>query len=759
MVLNHRYQVEHVFNDKGGMGLIYRALDLNLRGNVILKKSRFVDEQSRSAFEREARLLYGLRHNALPRVIDYFLTDDGGQFFVMEFIPGKDLSEMLSERIESGEGPFPLDEVLLWGDQLLDSLHYLHMHKPPIIHRDIKPQNLKLMPDGQIILLDFGLAKGAVSGMTFGGASIQGYTPNYAPLEQMRGSGTDARSDLYSLAVTMHCLLTGQMPPDPVSRAIETLSAQPDPLRPVHEINPAIPLIVSDLLERASSLNQNERPANAKAMRVELQKARKEISLVASQVKVQEVPEAKVVEAPEANPPQAELEAKPTQAAPEAEASTTAESPPAVRAITVADYVSQPTNGFQPAPEPAEQRADAASNTVPREAAENRGEASPTHLKAEAPDRAPAQAPEPLTNEKPNPVSPPAPEPPRAKVPGLLPRLKAAQQQGENRPTSLIVIEHKGEGKNQPESPKAPPAEKAAPAATPSADEKPNRREAEAAPAKTRPAPPTPTINDKPREKAPPADFTSVPSHFTHAFATPAGMRSYAETLGFGQRLEMHVIPGGDFLMGSPERRGYADEYPQHRVTLSPFYIGKYPVTQAQWEAVMRFNPSNFVGPNLPVDCVTWDEAVEFCRRLSYATARVYRLPTEAEWEYACRAGTQTKFNYGDEEEFLVHHAWCLNNASNQTQPVGLKKPNGWGLYDMHGNVWEWCQDWYASDYYQHSPSVNPHGPAQGASRVQRGGSWYSLPNYCRSAGRSNHQPDQRDALVGFRVACEAKTT
>jgi len=219
----------------------------------------------------------------------------------------------------------------------------------------------------------------------------------------------------------------------------------------------------------------------------------------------------------------------------------------------------------------------------------------------------------------------------------------------------------------------------------------------------------------------------------------------------------MHAIPGGEYLMGSPDQRGYAEEYQQHRVTLSPFYIGKYPITQSQWRAVMRTNPSHFIGANHPVDSVTWDEAIEFCRRLSYATNRIYRLPTEAEWEFACRAATFTQFNYGDEEELLSQYAWSLANSGNHTHPVGEKKPNGWGLYDMHGNVWEWCQDWYAADYYHHSPNVNPPGPSNGLSRVLRGGSWYSLPNYCRSAGRSNHQPDLRDPLVGFRVVGEIK--
>ena len=254
-------------------------------------------------------------------------------------------------------------------------------------------------------------------------------------------------------------------------------------------------------------------------------------------------------------------------------------------------------------------------------------------------------------------------------------------------------------------------------------------------------------------------DLTGVLANPNIGAVTPKGMRSFTEIIALNVRMEMHAIPGGEFLMGSPEKRGYADEYPQHRVTLSAFYIGKYPITQAQWRAVMRTNPSHFNGNNHPVDSITWDEAVEFCRRLSYATNRNYRLPTEAEWEFACRAGTTTLYNYGDEEDLVMQYAWCLPNSGNHTHPVGEKKPNGWGLYDMHGNVWEWCQDWYGGDYYQYSPNVNPAGPTKGTSRVLRGGSWYSLPNYCRSAGRSNHQPELRDPLVGFRVVCDGKPT
>jgi formylglycine-generating enzyme required for sulfatase activity len=357
------------------------------------------------------------------------------------------------------------------------------------------------------------------------------------------------------------------------------------------------------------------------------------------------------------------------------------------------------------------------------------------------------------------------------------------------RPTSLFVIEHKDDGKRALGNERLSAAERnesllphaktglEAQSATPLGSDQALKRVGPGpypinAKPKLRPLMPQPTAL---RREAPLAHEVEKPSQgdvlpnidLTGVIATPnpttavtpKGMRSYTEVIALNVRMEMHAIPGGEFLMGSPEKQGYADEYPQHRATLSPFYIGKYPVTQSQWRAVMRTNPSHFNGPHHPVDSITWDEAFEYCRRLSYATGRIYRLPTEAEWEFACRAGMQTQFNYGDEEEFVVQYAWCLTNSGNHTHPVGEKKPNGWGLYDMHGNVWEWCHDWYAADYYQYSPKVNPFGPAKGSSRVLRGGSWYSLPNYCRNAGRSNHQPDQRDPLVGFRVVCEARNT
>src|SRR5215208_5457505 len=214
---------------RGGMGAVYKATDTRLRSTIALKETLVGGEMLLKAFEREAQLLAGLRHPALPRVSDHFI-DESGQFLVMEFIPGDDLATLLLKR----GSPFPFGDVLRWGDQLLDALDYLHSRQPPVIHRDIKPQNAKLTDRGEIILLDFGLAKGAAAQMSrvTSTGSIFGYTPHYAPLEQIQGAGTGARSDLYSLAATLHHLLAGSPPPDALTRAAATINEIADPLAP-----------------------------------------------------------------------------------------------------------------------------------------------------------------------------------------------------------------------------------------------------------------------------------------------------------------------------------------------------------------------------------------------------------------------------------------------------------------------------------------------------------------------------------------------
>lgn len=262
-VLQNRYRIVRSLG-QGGMGTVYEAIDERLDSTVALKETLFADERLRKQFEREARLLARVHHQALPRVSDHF-SEGEGQFLIMQFIPGDDFAEKFSQR----RTPFSAADVMNWADQLLDALDYLHTQEPPIIHRDIKPQNLKVTARGQIILLDFGLAKGQASEISrvTTSASIFGYTPNYAPLEQIQGLGTDARSDLYALAATLYHLVTGVKPPDALTRAASLVNGEPDPLQPAHEINSAVPPVLSNVLARAMAQNREQRFRDAAEMR------------------------------------------------------------------------------------------------------------------------------------------------------------------------------------------------------------------------------------------------------------------------------------------------------------------------------------------------------------------------------------------------------------------------------------------------------------------------------------------------------------
>jgi len=225
------------------------------------------------------------------------------------------------------------------------------------------------------------------------------------------------------------------------------------------------------------------------------------------------------------------------------------------------------------------------------------------------------------------------------------------------------------------------------------------------------------------------------------------------------------LLPAGQFWMGAPDTdlQAERDERQRHQVRITkPVWLAKYAVTQAEYQRVMGLNPSAYQqsGATAPVDSVSWNEAVEFCRKLSASSAeqaagRAYRLPTEAEWEYACRAGTETRYSFGDAVGELGDYAWHSGNSDWITHPVGLKKPNAWGLCDMHGNVWEWCGDWYEAAYYNSSPADDPRGPAGGSFRVARGGSWSGGASRCRSSCRNWVAPDHRGDGLGFRLAME----
>lgn len=527
-ILQNRYRVLRELGH-GGMGTVYEALDQRINCIVALKETNAGNiNDTRRAFEREASLLGNLRHPALPKVMDYF-SEGGGDFLVMEYIPGQDLAQLLELR----GCPFTQTEVLRFADDLLKVLEYLHGQQPPVLHRDIKPANLKLTDQGDIFLLDFGLAKGTAGQMAtlVTSRSVRGYTAVYASLEQIHGQGTDPRSDIYSLSATLYHLLTGVTPTDAPTRYTMIADEQPDPLQPLEQLNPQVSPGVAAVIHQALAINRRQRLATATDMRKALRKVAEEAEVIRQQRDEQ-------------------------------------------------------------------QRLNAAAATQ-----------------------------------------------------------------------SLMVDNSGAVGE----------------------DEKP---------------------------------------------------------------MGLIWIRPGQFLRGS--ETGDADEKPAQLVTLSNgFYMGRYAVTQAQWQAVMGNNPSHFEGDDLPVDQVSWNDAQTFIERLNEQDVRfTYRLPTEAEWEYACRAGTT-----GDGASDREAIAWHKGNSDGSTQPVGTRLPNAFGLFDMLGNVWEWCEDWY-HDNYVGAPvdgSAWLSGGEQ-AHRVLRGGSWDYTAHTLRASFRNRNSPDYRLNDNGFRLCATVRT-
>ena len=266
--------------------------------------------------------------------------------------------------------------------------------------------------------------------------------------------------------------------------------------------------------------------------------------------------------------------------------------------------------------------------------------------------------------------------------------------------------------------------------------------------------------------------------------------KEMAVGLAAGVKMEFLLVPAGEFTMGSVYLgKDHPGEGPLHQVKISkPFYLGKYQVTCSQFAAFVRDsgyktdaekegwayiyvaesawkqvkgaswqNPGFSQDGNYPVTCVTWNDADAFCKWLSRKQGKKYRLPTEAEWEYACRAGTTTQFYYGDDpnDTHLTDYIWCDKNSNLKTHPVGQKKPNAFGLYDIGGNTMVWCNDWYDEDYYWSSPATDPQGPSTGRYRAARGGSWWSPPLKCSSSFRNRRVPNYRSNSLSFRVVSD----
>lgn len=677
MLLQERYRIIRLLA-RGGMGAVYEAEAVHLGNAPVAVKQTFYNEQQRTLreqFEREAATMARLRHPALPRVSDHFV-EGGGQFLVMEFIPGDDLLALLKRRGR----PFDCGQVLAWAESLLDALDYIHTQHPPVIHRDIKPQNLKLTPRGELFLIDFGLAKNATT-PTHSSASLHAYTLSYAPPEQIEGAGTDPRSDLYSLAATLHHLLAGEPPVDARVRQEVVRYQAPDPLRLLHQINPQIPSAVAMVIARAMALDREYRYSSAAAMFQALREAGRLIATTA--------PEASLPLRPQAQEGhRLQSQSRPSE-------STT-------------EFLTAATPRRQPRP---------SVTARPSQRGESRQSADV------APVPAPQRAPKAI-------VIGAALALPTIALAIYFAFLAGRSSGGDVVRTNGIVIP--GGGLADVQGTVKLPTGIAPSGSIGSFDFE------------------TVTLD---------GDGNAISRRKKQA-------RHFGEDLGEDVILELVEIPGGEFTIGSPkeEEGRIPTEGPQRRVTLPSFWMGKYEVTQEQWREVAKlpivksdFNPDPsfplYKHGKTPVSGVSWDDAVEFCKRLSRKTGREYRLPTEAEWEYAARAGTTTPFAFGRTVTPVV-----ANCSQKRPTTVGsLAVANAFGLFDMTGNVWEWCLDERRDDYNGLSADGSWMKEGDRQFRRLRGGSWgLTELKLCRSALRYQDAPDARGLIYGFRVVTSA---
>jgi formylglycine-generating enzyme required for sulfatase activity len=733
-VLQNRYFIQRLLA-QGGMGAVYQAIDQKFDNTVALKECFFTDDRLRKAFEREARMLNRLHHAALPVVFDYFLEGDGA-FLVMQFISGDDLGTIIEKRAQYIEPkaipkPFSPDDVLVWAEQLLDALDYLHTQQPPIIHRDIKPQNLKLAKRNQIILLDFGLAKNTPLLMTrvTTTGSIYGYTPSYAPIEQIRGAGTDPRSDLYALGATLYHLLTGVPPVDAATRADAYLGDEPDPLLPASVINGDVPQAISTVLMKAMEQHRNKRPASAIEMLEMLRAARHSLAI---ERQARGVDEGRCQDAQ----------------------TIIAGSQPDEEARKAAEAESQrQLEGQRKKEEIEKQRLQADQ--------EHQSKVEADRLRQEQEQRAREEVERKIQQDE-------------QEYKAREERERIAKQEAELREemnklmsegssafdnNNYLVAIQKWE-----EALRLFPAESSLKDAIALAkrglEKERQLRETEVERKKQQVREEQERKAREARESRAREEAERIRKERDRRIREEAERRKKREEqegqeqirkgrLGIS-RDNFVRIEAGEFFMGSED--GASNERPVHRVRISrPFEMSKYQVTQAQWEAVMGSKPGRLIfqeaDANLPVQSASWEDAQQYIERLNAeGDGYDYRLPTEAEWEYACRAGSK-----GDYAGKLDAMGWYDSNSGGQTHPVGQKQPNAWGLYDMHGNVYEWCQDWYSKDYYVQSPIVDPQGPASGSKRVIRGGHWTLPAGGCRSAFRGRESPGRRYGC-GFRL-------
>jgi formylglycine-generating enzyme required for sulfatase activity/tRNA A-37 threonylcarbamoyl transferase component Bud32 len=722
----------------GGMGVVYLVHNKLMARKEVLKvvNRELLDRRGvLDRFLREIRNAAQLHHTNI--VTGYSAIRVGETFaFAMEHVEGQDLAGYVKRH-----GPLPVAHACYFIYQAALGLQYAH--EKGMVHRDIKPGNLILARQGRravVKVLDFGLAKASREepidkGLTHEGQMLG--TPDYiAPEQSLDAAKADIRADIYSLGCTLYYLLTGG-PPFPGPSLYEVLQAhQSIDAKPLHlmrtDVSPALGAVVDKMMAKDPQRRYQTPIEVARTIKPFFKSA--------------------------------ESGTSPT--------------------LSLASREISPAAGnADPSPRADLQIASDGRPPVPQHPTDQTRADHDWALPIQIPERAPVP---PLAKSSAGHQSwlrTIAPWSATALV--LLTGLALAwvartldvttgdaTHVVEKLPPNAVL---KTDGqKNRLESPRKP-----LPSITSSSSS-------------LNPAVLPPSLPSSSPPPSMPSTTARKPSPSVAEKARPFERSASAWNSQF-TGMTFVRIPGGEFLMGSADGDAEAngDEKPQHRVRVSPFHLGTTEVTQAQFSAVMGYNPSQFssTGPGKrkmadqvtdrhPVVNLSWVDAIRFCNAMSrrdhltpyYAESgrgqlppqqvRIlsvsgtgYRLPTEAEWEYACRAGSTTRYSRGDDPSEFEGDAWYQRNSGSMTHPVALKRSNALGLYDMHGNVAEWCWDWHLVDYYRDSILVDPRGPVQATTRVCRGGSWTSDHRGCRSAARDYKAPVRRENNLGFRVA------
>ena len=714
------YRIERILG-QGGFGITYLAFQSGLNRKVALKEffmkehcnregdtsmvtvpsygSREMVNRFRQKFIKEAQTIAGMDNHHIITLHDIF-EENGTAYYVMEYLS----CGSLSDRIPS-DG-LPESEALGYIRQVCDALSYIHENK--ILHLDIKPSNILFRKADEAVLIDFGISKHYdEAGGSQTSSTPVGVSEGYAPTEQYESEGVSsfsASTDIYSLGATLYCLLTGHRPP----KASIVLN---DGLPPLPS---SVSCSVRGAVESAMSPRRKDRP----------QSVEKFLFLLDSGSEATVVP-------PPPPPPPPPLDPKPRK--------WHWALLVGIVAAVVLFFIFK--GGPNPSPDDVVVQADTvvvdtpSSYSVPVAPGQ-------TITVSETPER---------------PVDPLASqwESDLSRYESLVDtgieysKNDATLSQAKSKFTDAFTLERKYKGssysgqfsknasghlkdveKRQAEIAVADAAARAEAERLAQEEKAREQRERE----------------QKEREEA---ERKRNGAYYSNGILRVKGVE-----------YPMVYVSGGSFDMGATSEQGsdaYNDEKPVHRVTLSSYRMGKYEVTQELWEAVMGSNPSYFKGSRRPVESVSWDACQEFIRKLNALTGHSFRLPTEAEWEFASRGGNSSRGYKYSGSNTIGDVAWYDENSEGQTHNVGSKSPNELGLYDMSGNVWEWCSDWYGS--YSSSSQSNPQGPSSGSYRVRsgsyrvhRGGSWGGSAGRCRVSNRNDPSPVDRYSDLGFRL-------